>query len=104
MRLALSQREDIIKKTDLCQFCYEQKKGSVCLSASEREGHICKDSGNPKRHTSAKQQNPIQVHHLGFRWVVNSTRKSKSRSDTVETAKSVKIQKGLCHQVIPSGG
>jgi hypothetical protein len=37
MRLALSQRKDIIKKTDLCQFCYEQKKGSVCLSVvSER--------------------------------------------------------------------
>jgi hypothetical protein len=91
MRLALSQREDIIKKTDLCQFCYEQKKGSACLSASEREGHICKDSGDPNRHTSAKHQNPIQVHHLGFRWVVNNAGKLKPRGDTAETTKSVKM-------------
>jgi hypothetical protein len=95
MRLAFSQRRDTIKKTDLCQFCYEQKKGSVCLSAGERKGHFCKESGNPNRHTSATHQNPIQVHHLGFRWVVNSAGKLKSSSGTVKATKSVEMAGGL---------
>jgi hypothetical protein len=95
MRLALSQRKDIIKKTNLCQFCYEQKKGSGCLSASEREGHFCKDSGNPSRHASATHQNHIQVHHLGFRWAVNSAGELKSRSGTVKAPKSVKMAERL---------
>jgi hypothetical protein len=89
MRLAFSQREDAIKKTDLCQFYYEQKKGSVCLSAGERKGHFCKESGNPSRCTSATHQNPIQVHHLGFRWVVNNAGKLKSSRGTMEATKSV---------------
>jgi hypothetical protein len=66
MRLAFSQRRGTNKKTDLCQFCFEQKKGSVCLSAGGRKGHFCKESGNPNRHTSAMHQNPIQVHSLGI--------------------------------------
>jgi hypothetical protein len=95
MRLALSQRQDIIKKTDLFQFCFEQKGGSVCLSAGWRKGHFCKESGDPSRHTSVTHQNPIQMHHLGFRWVVNSAGKLRSSSGTVKATKSVDMAGGL---------
>jgi hypothetical protein len=91
MRLLLSQRWDIIKKTDLCQLCFEHPKGPVCLSATWQKDLLCSVPGCPEKHVTILHPDPIQVHHLGFRWVVNSARKVKPSSGARKTARSAKM-------------
>jgi hypothetical protein len=71
------------------------KKGQSVLALVSERVISAKNLATLADTLQQRTLNPIQVHHLGFRWVVNNAGKLKSRSDTVKATKSVEMSERL---------